>query len=80
MLGRALGGSPYFVEGVRALLVDRDNAPRWRHGSSEEVDPAEVVELSTGGRRTAAATVSGGQRRPRPAENATALPRDEEVE
>jgi hypothetical protein len=32
--------------------VDRDNAPRWRHASFEEVDPAEVADLFTGGRRT----------------------------
>lgn len=28
---------PDFAEGVRALLVDRDNAPRWRPATSEEV-------------------------------------------
>ncbi|MDO5068087.1 MAG: enoyl-CoA hydratase/isomerase family protein [Propionibacteriaceae bacterium] len=32
-----------FVEGVRALLVDKDNAPRWRWASVEEV-PREVVD------------------------------------
>jgi enoyl-CoA hydratase len=48
MLGSAFAGSPDFVEGVRALLVDRDNAPRWRHGSLEDVDPAEVTRLFTG--------------------------------
>ena len=48
MLGSAFAGSPDFVEGVRALLVDRDNAPRWRHGSLEDVDPAEVARLFSG--------------------------------
>jgi enoyl-CoA hydratase len=49
-LGRALAGSGDFSEGVRALLVDRDNTPRWRHGSLEDVDPAEVTALFAGQR------------------------------
>lgn len=32
-----------FVEGVRALLVDKDNAPRWRWATLEEV-PRDVVD------------------------------------
>jgi len=32
-----------FVEGVRALLVDKDNAPAWRHASLEDV-PADEVD------------------------------------
>lgn len=31
-----------FVEGVRALLVDKDNKPRWRHARLEDVTKAEV--------------------------------------
>jgi enoyl-CoA hydratase len=80
MLGSTFGGSADFVEGVRALLVDRDNSPRWRHRSLEDVDPAEVAGLFAGGRHTALATAGGGQRRPRPAEKAAAPPRDEDVE
>lgn len=83
ILGRAFAGSADFVEGVRALLVDRDNAPRWRHASLAEVDPAEVAGLftdPTGGSRTPVATAGGGQRRPRPAEKAAAPPRGEDVE
>ena len=80
MLGGTFGGSADFVEGVRALLVDRDNSPRWRHASLEDVDPAEVAGLFTGGRQMAVATAGGGHRRPRPAENAAAPPRDEDVE
>lgn len=34
-----------FLEGVRALLVDRDGAPRWRHRSVADIDPADVEEL-----------------------------------
>lgn len=32
-----------FVEGVRALLVDKDNDPQWRWKTLEEV-PAEAVD------------------------------------
>ncbi len=30
------------VEGVRALVIDKDHAPRWRHAALVEVAPAEV--------------------------------------
>ncbi|MGQ0559067.1 MAG: enoyl-CoA hydratase/isomerase family protein [Sphingosinicella sp.] len=36
---------PDFAEGVRALLVDKDNAPRWRPPTAEEVDDAEVEAM-----------------------------------
>ena len=32
-----------FIEGVRAKMVDKDNAPVWRHASLAEVDPAQVT-------------------------------------
>ena len=32
-----------FFEGIRALLVDKDNAPRWEHPSIEAVSAAEVA-------------------------------------
>jgi len=31
-----------FIEGVRALIVDKDNAPRWRVASADAVDAASV--------------------------------------
>ncbi len=31
-----------FFEGVRALLFDKDNAPRWQPATIEEIDPAEI--------------------------------------
>jgi enoyl-CoA hydratase len=31
-----------FPEGVRAILVDKDNAPRWQPDRFEAVDPAEI--------------------------------------
>ena len=42
-LAGALADSADFVEGVRALLGDRDNAPHWQHRSLADVDPAEVA-------------------------------------
>ncbi|MNY83173.1 3-hydroxyisobutyryl-CoA hydrolase [compost metagenome] len=34
-----------FIEGVRALVVDKDNAPRWRTTSYDAVDAAAVQAL-----------------------------------
>ena len=48
MLGGALADSVDFVEGVRALLIDRDSAPRWQHCSLADVDPAEVARVFAG--------------------------------
>jgi enoyl-CoA hydratase len=78
----AFAGSADFVEGVRALLVDRDNAPSWRHRSLEDVDAAEVSLFFAGHGRTAVEDPDRGQRLPRrePAENAAAPPREEDVE
>jgi enoyl-CoA hydratase len=36
-----MAGSEFF-EGVRALLIDRDNAPNWQPGSRAEVSEALV--------------------------------------
>lgn len=36
-----------FVEGVRALLVDKDKAPRWQHGSVAGVPQADIQALMT---------------------------------
>jgi enoyl-CoA hydratase len=34
---------PDFYEGVRALIIDKDNHPRWNPARIEDVDPAKVA-------------------------------------
>lgn len=45
LLSERFAPYPDMVEGVRALLVDRDRTPHWRHASLAEVDPGEVAAL-----------------------------------
>jgi enoyl-CoA hydratase len=33
---------PDFVEGVRAVIVDKDNAPRWNPPTADAVSDAEI--------------------------------------
>lgn len=41
-LTRAVTRHPDFAEGVRAVLVDKDNAPRWQPASMATLDPAAI--------------------------------------
>ncbi len=34
-----------FIEGVRAMVVDKDRKPRWSPGRLEEVDPDRTARL-----------------------------------
>jgi enoyl-CoA hydratase len=34
-----------FLEGIRALIIDKDKAPRWRHARIEDVTPEEVAAM-----------------------------------
>ena len=44
-LGRTTMRHPDFVEGVRAMVVDKDRNPRWSPGRVEDVVPAEIAAL-----------------------------------
>lgn len=37
---------PDFLEGVRAMVVDKDRRPRWSPGSLEDVDPAVIAAMA----------------------------------
>lgn len=34
-----------FIEGIRALIIDKDKSPNWRHDSPEHVTPSEVARM-----------------------------------
>ena len=34
-----------FLEGIRAAIIDKDKAPKWRHARPEDVTPAEVSAM-----------------------------------
>ena len=34
-----------FIEGIRAVLVDKDHAPRWAHAGVEAVPAASIAEF-----------------------------------
>jgi enoyl-CoA hydratase len=34
-----------FIEGIRAMIIDKDNAPRWRHGAITDVTAQDVADM-----------------------------------
>ncbi|MCA7120135.1 MAG: enoyl-CoA hydratase/isomerase family protein [Acidibrevibacterium sp.] len=44
-LTRRITRHPDFLEGVRAMVVDKDRAPRWQPATLAEVDPAAIAAL-----------------------------------
>ena len=44
-VGMRLVAQPDFLEGVRAMLVDKDRAPRWRPATLEEIDRERILAL-----------------------------------
>ena len=48
VLARYLTVRPDFAEGVRAVLVDKDNAPRWSPNRSDQVDRAGISQVLSG--------------------------------
>ncbi|MCC9622924.1 enoyl-CoA hydratase/isomerase family protein [Thalassospira sp. MA62] len=43
-LSQRMVEKPDMFEGVRAVIVDKDHAPKWRHGDIGQVDPRDVAE------------------------------------
>jgi hypothetical protein len=41
-LGIRTSTRPDFIEGVRAVLIDKDQRPKWQPGSIEDVDTGDV--------------------------------------
>ncbi len=44
-LTRHVTRHPDYLEGVRAMVVDKDRRPRWRAARVEDVDPAEIAAM-----------------------------------
>jgi enoyl-CoA hydratase/carnithine racemase len=47
-LTRTTMAHPDFTEGVRAMVVDKDRAPKWQPARIEDVDPAAIDDLFDG--------------------------------
>ena len=44
-IGARVVGRHDFLEGVRAVIVDKDNAPKWRPPTPEAVTEADLDEI-----------------------------------
>lgn len=47
-LGQQWFSNPDFVEGIRALIIDKDNNPQWRPASYQELDLEQIQGLFAG--------------------------------
>ncbi len=47
-LGKQWFAKGDFIEGVRALIIDKDKNPQWQPATIEELDPAKIDELFAG--------------------------------
>ncbi len=36
-----------FIEGIRAAIIDRDRAPKWKHRDWRDLTPAEITEMTS---------------------------------
>ena len=40
------GAQGDFIEGIRAMIIDRDRQPQWRHAHWEDVSAADIAHMT----------------------------------
>lgn len=51
--------SPDFVEGIRALLIDKDGKPKWTHSSARQVKKQKLAHPQGGPQRLSDLRIAG---------------------